>query len=289
MTEPRPVSFLVDGLTYAGLEWGDPEARPVLALHGWLDNALSFSALAPLLDSTRLVAVDLSGQGLSDHRSADATYHIWDDVPQLLGVVEQLGAAELVVMGHSRGAAIAVLLASALAERCAGLILLDGMLPVPVAGSAAALQFRQAMSDRLSLQTHTKRRFQDVEDFVAARVKLGFSADSARALVPRALRPVTGGYELVHDPRLNHASAVKLSQEMCAAFYGALDVRTLAVIAEEGLRTRGGAGGAFAVSEHLPNAEVRRVSGGHHTHLEAGAPEVADCVNQFLAEASNAS
>ena len=175
------MSFLVDGLTYAGLEWGDPEAQPVLALHGWLDNALSFSALAPLLNSTRLVALDLSGQGLSDHRSADATYHIWDDVPQLLGVVEQLGAAEIVVMGHSRGAAIAVLLASALAERCAGLILLDGMLPVPVAGSAAALQFRQAMSDRLSLQAHTKRRFQDVEDFVAARVKLGFSADSARA------------------------------------------------------------------------------------------------------------
>jgi pimeloyl-ACP methyl ester carboxylesterase len=289
VTEPRPVSFLVDGLTYAGLEWGDPEARPVLALHGWLDNALSFSALAPLLDSTRLVAVDLSGQGLSDHRSADATYHIWDDVPQLLGVVAQLGVAEVVVMGHSRGAAIAVLLASALAERCAGLILLDGMLPVPVAGSAAALQFRQAMSDRLSLQTRTKRRFQDVEDFVAARVKLGFSADSARALVPRALRPVNGGYELVHDPRLSHASAVKLSQEMCAAFYGALNVRTLAVIAEQGLRARGEAEGGFAVSEHLTNAEVKQVPGGHHTHLEAGAPDVAACVNQFLSESPSAS
>ena len=131
MSEGRAFSVKADGLTYAGLEWGDPDGYPILALHGWLDNALSFSVIAPFLSEYRLIALDLSGQGLSYHRSPDATYHIWDDVPQLLAVVATLELDQLTVLGHSRGAAIAVLLATALEDRCSQLLLLDGMLPRP--------------------------------------------------------------------------------------------------------------------------------------------------------------
>ncbi|MED5315238.1 MAG: alpha/beta fold hydrolase, partial [Pseudomonadota bacterium] len=95
MSEGRAFSVTADGLTYAGLEWGDPDGYPILALHGWLDNALSFSVIAPFLSEYRLIALDLSGQGLSDHRSPDATYHIWDDVPQLLSVVATLELDQL--------------------------------------------------------------------------------------------------------------------------------------------------------------------------------------------------
>ena len=87
MTAGRAFSVTADGLSYAGLEWGDPNGYPIVALHGWLDNALSFSVMAPFLSKYRLIALDLSGQGLSDHRSSDATYHIWDDVPQLLSLI----------------------------------------------------------------------------------------------------------------------------------------------------------------------------------------------------------
>lgn len=59
----REVSFQVDGLTYSGLEWGNADAPVVIALHGWLDNALSFSILAPQLADLRVLALDLSGQG----------------------------------------------------------------------------------------------------------------------------------------------------------------------------------------------------------------------------------
>ncbi len=48
MTEtPRERRFSAFGQTLAGLQWdGDGEALPVLALHGWLDNAASFQPLA---------------------------------------------------------------------------------------------------------------------------------------------------------------------------------------------------------------------------------------------------
>ena len=60
------------GLQIRGLQWGDRTApNKALCVHGYMDNAMSFAALAPLLldDGRRLhiVAIDLPGHGLSDH------------------------------------------------------------------------------------------------------------------------------------------------------------------------------------------------------------------------------
>ena len=284
MSEGRAFSVMADGLTYAGLEWGDPDGYPILALHGWLDNALSFSVLAPFLSEYRVIAVDLSGQGLSDHRSSDATYHIWDDVPQLLSVVATLGLNQLAVLGHSRGAAIAVLLATALEDRCSQLVLLDGMLPRPTPDESAVEQFLQSQRDHRGLSKHQPRLFDDVEGFVNARVRLGFSEGSARLLAPRALRETEDGWALVHDPRLNHASAVKLSPGMCSAFYSAVTKPTLALVAEEGLRLRSGLEASLAAVSEIANCRVTTVPGSHHTHMEEGARQIAEQIATFIGQ-----
>ena len=284
MSGGRTFSVTADGLTYAGVEWGDPDGYPILALHGWLDNAMSFSVIAPFLNEYRLIALDLSGQGLSDHRSSDATYNIWDDVPQLLSVVTTLELDQLAVLGHSRGAAIAVLLATALEDRCARLVLLDGMLPRPTPDESAVEQFLQSQRDHRGLSNHQPRTFEDIEGFVGARVRLGFSEISARLLAPRALREIADGWTLVHDPRLNHASAVKLSPGMCCAFYAALTKPTLALVAENGLRVRGGLEASLAAVSEIPNCRVEQVPGSHHTHMEEGAQQIAERISAFIGE-----
>ena len=284
MNEGRAFSVTADGLTYAGLEWGDPDGYPILALHGWLDNALSFSVIAPFLSEYRLIALDLSGQGLSDHRSSDATYHIWDDVPQLLSVVATLGLDQLAVLGHSRGAAIAVLLATALEDRCSQLVMLDGMLPRPMPDESAVEQFLQSQRDHRGLSKHQPRIFDDIEGFVSARVRLGFSEVSAQILAPRALRESKDGWVLAHDPRLNHASAVKLSPGMCSTFYAAMAKPALALVAEEGLRVRGGLEASLAAVSEMPNCRVETVPGSHHTHMEEGAQHIAENIAAFIGE-----
>ena len=284
MNEGRAFSVTADGLTYAGLEWGDHDGYPILALHGWLDNALSFSVIAPFLSEYRLIALDLSGQGLSDHRSSDATYHIWDDVPQLLSVVATLGLDQLAVLGHSRGAAIAVLLATALEDRCSQLVMLDGMLPRPMPDESAVEQFLQSQRDHRGLSKHQPRIFDDIEGFVSARVRLGFSEVSAQILAPRALRESKDGWVLAHDPRLNHASAVKLSPGMCSTFYAAMAKPALALVAEEGLRVRGGLEASLAAVSEMPNCRVETVPGSHHTHMEEGAQHIAEHIAAFIGE-----
>ena len=282
MTDAREWAMSADGLRYSGLEWGNPEGYPIIALHGWLDNALSFSVLAPLLDRYRLIAVDLSGQGFSDHRSSDSTYHIWDDIPQLLTVIDEMGLDRLAVLGHSRGAAIAVLLASALEDRCSQLVLLDGMLPRAVADERAPAQFLQAQRDHQRLTKHRPRVFADVDEFVAARVRLGFSEESARILAPRALRRDVNGWTLGHDPRLNHASAVKMSPAMCAAFYAALNTPTLTLMAEQGLRQKGELESAIQALSGIPEGDLRIVPGSHHAHMEEGAEAIAAHIINFI-------
>lgn len=278
------VSFTADGLRYAGLEWGNPQGPVILALHGWLDNALSFSVLAPFLRDFRFIALELSGQGFSDHRSPDATYHIWDDIPQLLMIVDQLGVEQVSVIGHSRGAAIAALLASALGSQCVALVLLDGMLPVPVGELSAPEQFRQAQKDHLNLERYTPRRFPDVEAFVIARQKLGFSRASARTLAPRALRQCGDGLELVHDPRLNHASAIKLTSAMCESFYRDVTAPSLLFMAEEGLSTRLGAGSAENAAALMNHCVLESMPGGHHSHMEQGASAIGPRIAQFIGQ-----
>lgn len=58
--------------------FGPQDGLPVIALHGWLDNANSFARLAPKLKGLRILALDMAGHGHSDHRPPGAGYGLPD-------------------------------------------------------------------------------------------------------------------------------------------------------------------------------------------------------------------
>ena len=80
---PKACSFDVLGVRLAAQRWHAGASHRVIALHGWLDNAESFSLLAPQLPDADLVALDLAGHGWSEHRAAHASYLIWDDLKEI--------------------------------------------------------------------------------------------------------------------------------------------------------------------------------------------------------------
>ena len=124
------------GLSWRGLDGARLQTDRCLRCMAGSIMPLAFAVLAPLLSGFYVVAVDLTGHGKSARRSADASYQIWDDLPEILGILDALGWNYIRSLGHSRGAIIATLLASAYPERVRHLVLLDAVSPQPVEESA---------------------------------------------------------------------------------------------------------------------------------------------------------
>ena len=289
MAEARDVSFAADGLTYRGLEWGDADAPVILALHGWLDNALSFSRLGPRLASIgyRVVALDLSGQGRSDWRSADSTYHIWDDLPQLQLIVEQISDLPIRLLGHSRGAAISALLACVLEARCTALAMIDGLLPFWDDSHTADASIRKFVFDRQKYQDRPARMFSSIEEYANKRINFGFNPENGYLLAERALERVEdGSYRLLVDPRLFGRSAARIEPHHRRDIYRSLKCKTLSIFGEQGLLNsdQGGANAAEA-SECIESYEAVTLPGGHHLHLDGDVDKVFDVLQAFFAEA----
>lgn len=283
---PEQLSWNVDGLTIAGMAWGPADGHPVLALHGWLDNAASFEVLAPMLDGCRVIALDLTGHGLSDHRSDDATYLIWDDIPQVLKVIDRLDWTDCTLLGHSRGAMISTLLAATMPERIRSLITIDGLVPDPQEDARFVHQMRDSLRYTARLATRTQRHFSSVEDFVERRQRYGVTKDIASRLATRALEKTGDGFLLRGDQRLYSPSAIKLNNRQIEAVLRSLEMPVLNVWASDGLVKRDWASASMATAETaIGDLTTATVDGHHHFHMEPDpASEIARHILDFVAK-----
>ncbi len=274
--------FEVDGLQLAALAWGDPANPPLLALHGWLDNAASFARLAPELSQQHyLVALDLTGHGRSSWRSVDATYQIYDDLPQIAGVLDQLGWERCGLLGHSRGAIIAALFTACFAARISHLVLLDGIAPQTVSEDAFVTQLRSFVVERERYLQGAQAIYPSVERAISVREAYGLARESGELIVPRNLRSCEGGYTWSTDPRLRGASAMKLTAGQVQAMLGAIEVPTLAVVASGGL-AGDASRHALALDRSIKGCQVETVTGSHHFHMEEGAATLARNIQEFI-------
>lgn len=263
--------------------YGPEDGVPVLALHGWLDNAASFARLAPKLEGLRIVALDFAGHGHSEHRCAGASYALWDYAFDVLQVAEQFGWERFSILGHSMGAITAVLLAGAMPERIARLALIDGLVPYTGEAEQAPEKLGEALRARQALTDKRKPVYAEMARAVEARMKgVGaVSREAAELLAQRGLMPVPGGYTWRTDSRLTLPSPLRLSWAHAQAFVRALQCPVSLVLAEQGMM--GTQSAVRSLLQDLP-FEVHRLPGGHHLHLddETGAQLVADCFNPFL-------
>jgi pimeloyl-ACP methyl ester carboxylesterase len=279
--DARELRWTVNGLNLAGLSWGDPGARPLLALHGWLDNAASFSLLAPLLTEHHVVAVDLTGHGRSDHRSADSGYQIWDDLPELTGIVAQLGWESFTLLGHSRGAIISCLLAAAFGEAVDKLVLLDGLVPPPLEEEQFVAQLRRHIDEKRRWQARENRSFDSLDAAIHSRAGEKLPAEAARLLAQRNLATTADGrFAWTTDLRLRGASAVKLTAGQIRAVLMALDMPTLLVLAQQGFGRHPEL--VEQAQQVIGRLQVAHIDGSHHCHMGPQVNALAALVNEFL-------
>lgn len=103
---------------------------PLVCLPGQTASGRSFDSLAASLSPVwRVLAVDPRGRGESARPRHGSGYQL--QVADTLALLDTLGIEQAVLVGHSFGAVIGLLLAAWYPRRVAGLVLLDGGAEIP--------------------------------------------------------------------------------------------------------------------------------------------------------------
>ena len=253
----------------------------MLAIHGWLDNAATFTGLAPLLEGFRITALDLSGHGRSQHRPEAHSHYFVDWVPEIVDAADLLGFDRFVLLGHSMGAGISSLIPAAVPGRIAAIGPSRRCWPPDDAAGGGADPAADGARGRASNRRRTARIHPDLGSAVAARCQgTDLNPASARILVERSVEAVPDGVRFTFDPRLKTRSRWRFTEEQVLAFLAVIDCPVLAVRAASGWPVPEEQMN-MSVSTPSPTSTRVEVEGGHHVHLTH--PErVAPSVRKFL-------
>lgn len=277
---PRELVLQLPGVSIAALQWGDEGAPPVMALHGWLDNAATFERLAPLLDGLHLVALDLPGHGRSGHRPDGGAFSFVDWVPFVLAAAEQMGWQRFSLIGHSMGAGIASLIPAVAPELVDRIVLLEGLGPLSTSATRAPEQLSKALLSERRLQDARPRVEPDLEAAIDARMKgSDLDRESTRLLVRRSTEPTEDGVRFTHDLRLKTKSRWRFTEEQVLAFLAAIKCPVLAVGASNGWRYPDGMLEPRLAA--IADVKLAEVEGGHHVHL-TNPERVAPLIREFF-------
>lgn len=163
------------------LERGPATAPAVLLLHGLPGTAEDFARVTPLLSDRRTIALDRPGYGFSD-----GGYHpLGEQLDTIERLLDRLGIARAVLVGHSYGGTLALAFAALHPERVQGLVLVD----------AAAAGERTATADRAQarlvqfLSLPVVQPLADVT-FSGAMRKASAQMGAEKAFDPDAVDPV---------------------------------------------------------------------------------------------------
>ncbi len=256
------------GLTVAARVHGPEDGLPVLAVHGWLDNAASFDRLAPLLTGVRVVAIDLPGHGLSDPRPPGVPYHFADWLGDVRDAAAALGWKRFALMGHSLGAGIAGCYAGTFPEQVTGLVLLDGLgvLTSPADDGPVRLAAHLKERARLVNRQHTVYADRAKAEEILREVAGHRDPQTTSLLVLRGTRAVEGGFVWRHDPRVRWGSPLRLTEEQLLAFLGRIACPSVFVWAKEGYPW--GDEVMQRRADTVKGLVVHQIAGGHHVHLD---------------------
>jgi pimeloyl-ACP methyl ester carboxylesterase len=250
----------VDGAHVRFLAWGDPGRRGLVFVHGGGAHAHWWTHVAAkFADEYRVVAIDLSGHGDSDHRDA-YTLEQWTDEVVAVAEAGRIDGPPVVV-GHSMGGMVTIATAAIHADRLAGAIVCDS----PVTEPDPEIE-----SYRLKEAFGKQRTYPTVEDAVARfrtvpaqEHYLDYVMDH---VARRSLRAVEGGWQWKFD-HLVFAQFGGSLRGVALPYLPRVRCRFALLRSEMGLITPGiGASMYDALGRVAPVVEIPEA--GHHAMLD---------------------
>lgn len=276
-----------DGVTLGYGFW--PGRGPtVVGIHGITASYANFVGVADRLAGRRpLLALDLRGRGASD--KPDGPYGMAQHARDVAAAMASFGLNRSVIVGHSMGAFVAVALANEHPELVAGLVLVDGGLPLQAPeGVVIEDMLDVLLAPAMARLRQTFASFDDYTDYWRAQPT--FADGRWNSWVDAYLRYDLGGTAPTMQPKASEA-AVRADfldttrTDVLRGRIANLQVPVALLRAEQGFQP----GDSPLLPDELVKAEAApiadltdRVIGGttHYTIAlgDPGATEVADAV-----------
>jgi pimeloyl-ACP methyl ester carboxylesterase len=253
------------------LDWGDPAHPAVVFLHGGSAHAHWWDFTLPLLaDRYRCIALDLRGHGDSA-RPADGDYALGSHADDVCAAIDTLALQRPVVVGHSFGGFVAMVVAGRRGDTLAGLAIVD---------SRARIGVRSArMLEALRKLPHP--RWPDADEAVARFRLLPAATVAPAAVLAHVARHgmhqvADGTWTLKFDRRaLAGAPAQDLAPHLSAARCPVLAVRAAhsEIVAADALAE-------FRAA--VPGVEVAEIADAHHHVMLDQPAALAQVLADFL-------
>ena len=266
------------------LVWNQNSKKPpIICIHGWMDNAMSFQPLALALPEYRIIAIELPGHGRSDHFPAGSFYHLVDYLRVVFEFL-MLQSSEYVLAGHSLGGGIASLCAGYLNSYAAKIVLLEGIGPLTADENTASNQLGKYLENFHPKQDQKNDRNiknkPTIDQLVAARARAGnLPKHLAQLLIERNLADSRPELKWKSDPRIQWPSATRMTEKQVLRILQDITPPTQFITGTKGIIKKKDyerrLGALTCEFEHSI------APGGHHLHME-NPTAVAKIIRDFV-------
>ncbi len=281
---PGPTShtYFSQRLRLHYVDWGNPEAPPLLLVHGGRDHCRNWDWVAAALRGDwHVIAPDLRGHGDSEWDS-DGTYTMAGFVYDLAQLIHQQRLAPVTIIAHSLGGNIALRYTGLYPENVRRLVAIEGLGPSPriLAERAAEppdARLRRWIEERRALAGRLPRRYPTIEDAFRRMQEENrhLSPEQARHLtVHGANQNEDGTYSWKFDSAVRVSPPADMAQAELEQLWARITCPTLLVYGQESWASNPEADGRL---RHFRNARVASFAqAGHWVHH--------DQTERFLAE-----
>lgn len=251
----------------SALQQGEGKTSPVIFVHGYLDNANSFSNVLPFLSEYYCIAIDLPGHGLSAHRPTDTAYNLIDYVYDIYRLMLANKWEEISLVGHSLGGIICTIFAATFPEHVKQIITIESFGPLTEPEFTTTQQLRQSMISRQLVDKPIKQP-ESMASIVAARLRVSdIRAEHAQIILSRNTYEVDSKLYWRTDKSLRTKSSIRLTPNQAMDIIENVQCSYHVVLGSHGFsKVKQLFKNRKNVFKQLNSVQVE---GGHHVHMEA--------------------
>lgn len=280
---PASHSFISQRLRLHYVEWGQPDAPPILLVHGARDHCRSWDWVArELARDYRVIAPDLRGHGDSAW-SPDGSYSILSHIYDISQLIHQLKLAPMPIISHSMGGNISLRYTGLYPQNVTKIVAIEGLGPSPkmiAERQKVAFQdrWRGWIDSKRAAAGRTRRRYATLDDAFARMKEQNshLSDEQVRHLTVHGVsQNEDGTYTWKFDNYERVWSPLDASQAEMEALWNAIECPTLLCYGDRSWASDPNEDGRV---KHFRNARVVRFDDAghwlHHDQFETFMKEV---------------